>query len=154
MSRAWRFVSRASESVVEFDRAGQGGANSGRAVATKSTRAVALCAMMRPSNSSDEASDQCRSSTRSTSGWMALNARFHCASSSIVFRRCTSGFIVKGVGGGNPRKSASTATFSAVDRSRSPRSIFSTFSAAISAAVKASPCATSAITGWNGVPSV
>ena len=38
--------------------------------------------------------------------------------------------------------------------SRSPRSIFSTFSAAVSAGVKASPCATSAITGWNGVPSV
>ena len=35
MSRAWRLVSRASCSVVRFERAGQGGVNSGRAVATK-----------------------------------------------------------------------------------------------------------------------
>ena len=147
MSRAWRLVRRASCTLVRFDRAGQGAVNSGRAVATKSTRAVAPCAMMRPSSSSDEASHQCRSSTSSTSGWMALIARFHCASSSIVFRRCTSGFSANGVGGGRPRKSASSPTDSGVARSRSPRVIFSTFSAGVSAGVKASPCATSAITG-------
>ena len=121
--------------------------NSGRAVAMKSTRAVAPWAMMRPSSSSDEASHQCRSSTSSTSGWTVLIARFHCASSSMVFRRCTSGFIASGVGGGSPRKSASSRTDSGVARSRSPRSIFSTFSATVSAGVKASPWATSAITG-------
>ena len=113
MSRAWRLVSRASCTVVRLERAGQGGVNSGRAVASSSTRAVGLCAIRCPSSSSVETSHQCRSSTNRTSGCTSLSARFHCASRSIVLRRCSSGLSCSRVGGGRPRKSASRATVSA-----------------------------------------
>ena len=131
ISRAWRLVSRASWSVVRFERAGQGGVNSGRAVATKSTRAVALCAMRRPSSSSDEASHQCRSSTSSTSGWTG-------AEREIPLRQQLDRLPALQVGAQRERRRAAAGRGSpraaprspARPASRSPRSIFSSFSAA------------------------
>src|SRR2546425_2327545 len=51
-------------------------------------------------------------------------ARVNCARSSIVLRRCSSGLITSGVGGGRPRRSTSSATVSTVASPRSPRSTF------------------------------
>ena len=104
MSRAWRLVSRASESVVRFSRVGQGGVNSGRAVVSSSTRAVGLCAIKCPSSSSVETSHQRRSSMNRTSGCAALSDRVHCTSRSMVFRRCRSGLSCSRVGRRQPEK--------------------------------------------------
>ena len=150
--RAWRLLSRASLIAERFERSGHGATNSGRAVPISITRAVALCAISRPSSSSDDGSDQCRSSTTSTSGCASASASSHAASSSIVLRRCISGLIANGgllSARSRLRKSAISAVASGETKFAcvSAASIFPNLSRSVSSGARARPCRTNSITG-------
>ena len=156
MSRVSRSLRRASGSVVRCSPAGHGGENSGRAVARTRRRAAGLCATRCPSSSSDDGSHQCRSSTRSTVGCTSLMARRPLRqSSSIVFRRCSSGLSCESRRRRQPDEFGDQRhRFRRRESAEAALDLRELLGRRVLGREAPAPARRSAITGWNGVPAV